>query len=412
MLEKGGTGGRTGLTDDRRPSGIGLPSSRWMWAAAVLAGTAACVLLPLLWDHTGADLKVYRLGGDTILSEPSALYSARLPVISLPFTYPAFAALVFVPFALLPWPLAYGVSIACSIVALWVIVRYSLRDQRLRTAAVLVAVAGCLLVEPVRETLSYGQINLFLCALVMYDVLDGKHPGRGSWVGVAAGIKLTPLVFLALLLVTKQWRALRYAAGAFCGTLLIGFVAAPSASWEYWTRLVFNAGRIGPPAFAGNQSWNGLLVRLGAPSGGTVWMVLVLATVITGLWLSRRLYNQGQPLASLSVCATIGLLCAPISWNHHWVWMIPLGVALTKVVPVDRPLARVAVAVVWFGYLIFAPYRWVPRADGREFSWTVGEQLLGNAYVIAALAALVVLAVTSTSRRDRQQTVYSGAGSL
>ncbi|MGZ0152932.1 glycosyltransferase 87 family protein [Kribbella sp. WER1] len=397
------------LTSAPRPSGFALPSTGWMWALAVLAGTAVSILLPLLWDHTGADLKVYRLGGDTILTDPSALYSARLPTISLPFTYPPFAALVFVPFALLPWPLAYGMSIACSIAAVWVIIRYALRNPRIRTAAIVVAVAVCLLVEPVRETLSYGQINLFLCALVMYDVLDRKHAGRGVWVGVAAGIKLTPLVFLALLLVTRQWRAFRYACAAFGGTLLIGFIASPSASWEYWTRLVFNSGRIGPPAFAGNQSWNGLLVRLGAPSSGVAWMVLVLVTVVAGLWLSRRLFDQGQQLASLSVCATVGLLCAPISWNHHWVWVIPLGVAVTRVVPARRPAAKLALATAWYGYFILAPYRWVPRADDREFTWTVAQQLLGNAYILGALAAVVTLAIAS---RSRQQTVYSGAGSL
>ncbi|MFD7159609.1 glycosyltransferase 87 family protein [Kribbella sp. NPDC059898] len=385
---------------------VALLDARWMWVLAVLAGITAAVLLPVLWDHTGADLKVYRLGGDTILTDPSALYSARLPRISLPFTYPPFAALVFVPFALLPWPLAYGVSIASSIAALWLILRYSLRHPRLRTAAMVVAVAVCLLVEPVRETLSYGQINLFLCALVMYDVLDRKHAGRGVWIGVAAGIKLTPLVFVAWLLVTRQWRALRYAAATFCGTVLIGFVFAPSASWEYWTRLVFNAGRIGPPAFAGNQSWNGLLVRFGAPSSGAVWMVLVLATVVAGLWLSRRLYDQGQMLASLCVCATVGLLCAPISWDHHWVWMIPMGVALAKTVPARRPLVRLAVAAAWFGYFIAGPFRWVPQAFDREYDWTLGQQLPGNAYILAGIAAVTMIAITSMTRRARQQTKY------
>ncbi|HZX02798.1 glycosyltransferase 87 family protein [Kribbella sp.] len=385
------------MTDDpssQAPS----TSNRELWILAGLACAALCVLLPFLWDHTGADLKIYRLGGDTILSAPSALYSARLPTMSLLFTYPPFAGLVFVPFALLPWPFPYALSIACSVAALWVIVRSAVQPARLRTAAMVAAVAVCVLTDPVRETLSYGQINLFLCALVVYDVLDRKHPGRGSWVGVAAGIKLTPLVFVALLLVTRQWRALRYACATFAGTLLLGFAIAPSASWQYWTRLVFDSGRIGPVAFAGNQSWNGLFVRLGAPSSGAAWAVAVLVTVLGGLWLSRRLYDQGQELASLSVCAMVGLLCAPISWNHHWVWIIPMGIALTQLVSPERPLRRALVAAVWFGFFIVAPYRWVPRTNDREFAWTVGQQFVGNAYVIAALAAIVVLAV-STRRR-------------
>ncbi|MFF0268212.1 glycosyltransferase 87 family protein [Kribbella sp. NPDC004536] len=360
---------------------------------AALAGVALCVLLPGWWDHTGADLKVYRLGGHVLLTDPSMLYWARPPGMSLPFTYPPFAGLVFVPFALLPWPLAYGVSIAGSVAALWVIVRYALQHLfgRVHPGAMLAAVAGCVLLEPVRETLAFGQINLALCALIMYDLLDTKHRHRGIWTGIAAGIKLTPLVFLALLLVTRQWRALKYAGAAFCGTLLIGFVTAPRASVQYWTRLVFDSGRIGPPAYAGNQSWNGLFVRLGAPSGGTVWLIAVTVTVILGLWLSQRLHAQGQPLASVSVGATIALLCAPISWDHHWVWAVPLGAALTAVVPADRPIRRAAVAAVWYGFFIVAPYRWLPIADGREYAWTLGQQVIGNGYLLAALLACTAL---------------------
>ncbi|MBP2351928.1 alpha-1,2-mannosyltransferase [Kribbella aluminosa] len=382
-----------------------MTKQSWLRVSAVLACLAVSVLLPLLWDRTGADLMVYRLAGDTMLTDPATLYSVRLPTLLLPFTYPPFAGLVFVPFAPLPWRLAYWVWIVCSVAAVWVVVRHALH-RRTRTAVMVPAVAACVLTEPVRETLSYGQINLFLCALVMYDVLDRKHHGRGVWIGIAAGMKLTPLVFVALLLVTRQWRALRYACAAFCGTVLIGFAAAPGASWQYWTRLVFDSGRIGPAEFAGNQSWNGLFVRLGAPSGGSAWMVAVLATVIVGLWLSRRLYDQGQPLASLSVCATMGLLCAPISWNHHWVWMIPLGVALTRVVSADRPLLRATVAAGWFGFFIVAPFRWVPRSAGREYAWTLGQHFVGNAYLIAALAAVAVLAISSM--RVRRPELVSG----
>ena len=132
-----------------------------------------------------------------------------------------------------------------SIAALWVIVRYSLRDQRLRTAAMVVALAVCLLAEPVRETLSYGQINLFLCALVMYDVLDRKHAGRGIWIGIAAGIKLTPLVFLALL------EQVGLAFGFFLGAQLLGLglllelgLAAGDAGLEPAQRRVVGVGLV------------------------------------------------------------------------------------------------------------------------------------------------------------------------
>jgi alpha-1,2-mannosyltransferase len=181
----------------------------------------------------------------------------------------------------------------------------------------------------VRETLSYGQINLILCAIILYDVLDAKHPQRGIWIGIA-GIKVTPLVFLGLLLVTRQWKALLRAGVAFAATVALGFLVAPRASLDYWTHLIFETSRIGGLAYAGNQSWNGFLIRIsgGLVSSDRLWQVTVLTTTIGGFYLARP------------VCALIALLCSPVSWRHHWIWSILLGVALLGAVAPARAAVR------------------------------------------------------------------------
>jgi alpha-1,2-mannosyltransferase len=372
-----------------------------------LTCAAAGLLLPMLWNHTGIDLKVYRLGGSAMLDDPSSLYSARLRGTSMPFTYPPFGGIVMIPVSELSWPVAYGASIAVSLVALAVIWRIGLSQllagQRLRPAVFLAAVAGSLLVEPARETLSYGQINLILCAVIMYDVLDGKHPLRGIWIGLAAGIKLTPLVFFGLLLVTRQWRALAHAAGAFVVTVLIGFAVAPRTAAAYWTSTLTDTRRIGGLAYSGNQSWNGFLTRLSGDlsGGGRVWLLVVLVTVLGGLWLTQDLWLRGEQLASLAVCALIGLLCSPVSWSHHWVWLIPLGIALLSSTELGRRYP-VPVAATWFGLTILAPIWWPPRGDERELSWNFGEILAGNAYLILSLAAALLLALGSRSSQPGQ----------
>lgn len=373
-----------------------------------LTCAATGLLLPMLWNHTGIDLKVYRLGGSAMLDDPSSLYSARLRGTPMPFTYPPFGGIVMIPVSELSWPVAYGASIAVSLVALAVIWRIGLSQllarQRLRPAVFLAVVAGSLLVEPARETLSYGQINLILCAVIMYDVLDGKHSLRGSWIGLAAGIKLTPLVFFGLLLVTRQWRALAHAAGAFVATVLIGFAVAPRTAAAYWTSTLTDTRRIGGLAYSGNQSWNGFLTRLSGDlaGGGRVWLLVVLVTVLGGLWLTQDLWLRGEQLASLSVCALIGLLCSPVSWSHHWVWLIPLGIALLSSTGLGRRYP-VPVAATWFGLTILAPIWWPPRGDERELSWNFGEILAGNAYLILSLAAALLLALGSRSSQPSSQ---------
>lgn len=364
-----------------------------LWSLAVAVVVTVGALLPLLWDHTGADLKVYRLGGWTILTDPPALYDARLRSIAMPFTYPVFGALVMIPFAVLTWPLAYAASIVASGVALIAIWRLGLRSftAKPHPAVLVTLVAASLLLEPVRETLSYGQINLILCAVILYDLLDGKHRHRGLWIGIAAGIKLTPLVFLGLLLVTRQRRALANAAASFLGTVVLGFLVAPGTALHYWTHLLGETTRIGGLAYAGNQSWNGFLIRLSGDlaGGGPVWLVLVVLTAGAGLWLSRMLWLRGQRLAAASVCGLISLFCSPVSWSHHWVWILPCGIALARVL---NGRVRVVVVSAWYAAFVLAPIWWPPRSNNRELAWSLSRQVAGNAYIWLALAGALVLA--------------------
>ncbi|MEV6413263.1 glycosyltransferase 87 family protein [Kribbella sp. NPDC051718] len=356
------------------------------------------VVLPFVWDHTGADLKVYRLGGAAMLSDPASLYTARLRYISMPFTYPIFGGVVMAPVSLLPWGLAYGASIAASLVALVAIWKLSLQKvfKRGPHPAVLIAItAASLLIEPVRETLSYGQINLILCALILYDVLGPKtRTGRGIWLGLAAGIKLTPLVFLGLLLVTRQWKALAYASATFVGTVLIGFLITPRTAYDYWTQLISDTSRIGGLAYSGNQSWNGFLIRVTGDlgGGGRLWQAVVLVTVVAGLWLSRVLWLRGEQLAAVSTTGLISLLCSPVSWSHHWVWVIPLGASLLTATRLGRRWPW-QVAAAWGALFVLAPIWWVPRGDNRELHWNSVEILAGNAYLWVCLLAAILLAL-------------------
>ncbi|GAB3824236.1 glycosyltransferase 87 family protein [Kribbella italica] len=381
---------------------LGDPVKRRWWLTVGVC-VAVGILLPFVWDHTGADLKVYRLGGSMVLDDPASLYAARMRDITMPFTYPLFGAMVMVPVAVMPWPVAYGVSITVSLFAIVVIWRLCLR--RLPPAsswgpAGLIAVsAASLLIEPVRETLSYGQINLILCALILYDVLEVRRPRRGIWIGIAAGIKLTPLVFFGMLVVTRQWRALAHASAAFAVTVLAGFLIAPSAAWEYWTKLLSDTARIGGLAYSGNQSWNGFLIRVTGDmdGGGLAWKAVVLLTVVAGLWLTRALWLRGERLGATAIAGMISLLCSPVSWSHHWVWMIPLGVALLTGTRVGRRFP-VQTAAAWFGLLMLAPIWWVPRRGNRELDWNMLEQVAGNAYLWLALTAGLLLAAGGRTR--------------
>src|SRR5882757_7036178 len=116
--------------------------------------------------------------------------------------------------------------------------------ERKRVALLIGLTAASLLLEPVWQTIQFGQINLLLTAMILLDLVrPANAKWRGFWVGVTIGVKLTPLPFLAFLLITKQWLAFRNAVLGLLATMAIGFAVVPNQSWEYWTVVVRNANR-------------------------------------------------------------------------------------------------------------------------------------------------------------------------
>lgn len=384
------------------------------WVALAVVACAVLVALGAwaygLFDGM-IDLRVYRMGGSVLLDRAS-LYDAQLPGSGLPFTYPPFAAVAMVPLAAVPWNVALVVWTTVSMLALAAIWRtsipgsaWALLPAQLRRGWVLVLAAltaASLLLEPVWQTIQFGQINLLLTAMILVDLArPDRSRWRGFWVGVAIGVKLTPLPFLAFLLVTKQWTAFRNAVAGLLATMAIGFLVVPNQSWEYWTVVVRNADRVGGLAYTANQSFRGFLSRIGGDASYVVpvWFLLSAIFGLAVLWLARRLWLADERVAAISVMGLAVLYASPVSWSHHWVWIIPLGVSLVRAV--DRQWGRrpltVATAVLWFS--LFSPrfIWWVPYRDGRELNWTFWQSIPGNAHLILGLIAFAVLAFTSRS---------------
>ncbi|GAA5152988.1 MULTISPECIES: glycosyltransferase 87 family protein [Amycolatopsis] len=350
-----------------------------------VAAFAAGVCAWLAGWRLGADSAVYRAGALTLLhGEP--LYTldrlAALPSwVALPFTYPPAAALLFVPLAALPPGLAWGIVTTVSVVSLAVVVWVCARRA-------LVLAVPALALEPVWKTLFLGQVNLVLLALVVVDVLGRRHRFSGVLTGIAAAVKLTPLIFVAHLFVTGRWRDGLRALGTFAGLQALMFALVPRDALEYWTHAAFDPDRIGGVHWIFNQSLNGLVHRAShdAVWSGKVALLIAAVLAVPSVWLVRRLHARGEALAALLVTAFLGLLASPVSWTHHWVWAVPLLALLgTK----RRWVWAAAVAVLFGSCVVML----VPNGGTTEFTWGLGWSLLGNAYVLAAALGILGLAV-------------------
>ncbi|MED5803453.1 glycosyltransferase 87 family protein [Gordonia sp. Z-3] len=278
------------------------------------------------------DLDVYLSGARTVLDGES-LYDAKL-LGQMDYTYAPISILLFTPFTWISFEAARIVWSAGIVVALYLVIMLSFKSLGrsptwpLRVIALsLVAVA--LLLEPVRTTVWYGQINVFLMLLIVADLTRGEEARlRGVGTGIAAGIKLTPLIFVLYLAVLRQWRSMAGVLIGFFGTMIVGFAVLPRESWVYWTGTMFDSDRVGAPQTVGNQSIRGWLANLLHSDDPNIllWGFLAAGALALGMYAATLAHRHGQELLAVTVVGMTACAISPMSWGHHWVWFVPLAV--------------------------------------------------------------------------------------
>jgi len=405
-------------------------------AGAVVAAVAAIAYLVAVATHPmaamlkGFDLQVYLDGGQQALHHSGNLYSWHYdnhPGIQ--FTYTPFAALLFAVGSLVPFKALMGLVALVSTVALAATVWIAFRELgwrgTARTGAMLLVTGLVFWTEPVQRALFLGQVELVLMAVIVWDLCQpDRRRFKGALTGIAAGIKLVPLLFIVYLVITRRFRQAAVAAGAFVVTVVIGFLALPRPSVTWWIDANFyQAGRTGFVGAQANQSLRGMLTRLAGSVNGATWPWLAAAVLVAvlGLGAAVILHRSGHTFAGLMACALTALLVSPISWDHHWVWIAPgLAVIIDAGVRAATSAARACwlmlaalVLVVYGGWpdfwsrttgllqgglIAYAPGSSFAHGDNPaypEYHWHGLRLLAGNLYVLGGIGLFVVLLVTA-----------------
>ncbi|MFC9845094.1 glycosyltransferase 87 family protein [Streptomyces sp. NPDC060223] len=353
------------------------------------------------------DLMVYRAEGETVRAGGD-LYALRTTDAHLPTTYPPFAALLFTPLTLLDAASMRTLATAGNLALLVAFVALSLRlVGHARVESVWWVSAAAVWCEPVWTTLRYGQINLLLAVLVLWDL--SRRPGHrwaGVGIGIASAVKLTPALFAVFLLATGlveyarrgsggPWlRHARRTAATFAGATLLAAAFLPYDSWRFWTRMVFEAGRVGLVEDTANQSLRGVLARLlHTTEPGAWWAATAAVAGASGLVLAVAAELRGRRAWAVVTCAVTALLISPVSWSHHWVWCVPLLLLLATT---SRP-AVICTAPVFFSYALW----WVPHGPGRLELHQTGVELTLSALYVGAGSAFLALTGLRLSRTNR-----------
>ncbi|MBX7267331.1 DUF2029 domain-containing protein [Micromonospora sp. Llam7] len=388
-----------------------------LWVGFVLAVVVSIALVLRRADRL-SDLHIY-YGALTDLRAGRPLYG-YVAANGGPFTYPPFAALVLWPITMVPLGVAEGLWLAATcvaVVAIAVPVGRTLaagRAARLpsgsrpgpaRSSGPALVAAVLMVSAPVQSNLRFGQVSIFIVLMALLDGIGRPSRVRGVLVGVAAAIKLTPLLFVGYFLVCGRYRDAARATGAFfaCGALAL--VVLPAESLTYWAGTVAQTSRIGNLASLGNQSVHGMLLRLGVDERSLplVWAALVAVVCALALLRARRLAGQGRSghAAVLVGCATVA--ASPVSWTHHQVWTVLAAMLLIGTAGTTRRVAGVALMasmVLSLGVLL-GP---ISTRPGVQFLFENARTLGVCALCVAGFGAAAVVA----GRADRPATAGRG----
>lgn len=361
------------------------------------------------------DLHVY-VGGAAALDHPGALYSYvyadKTPDFPLPFTYPPFAAVALYPMHFVPFGLLAFLWHVAIVAALYGVVRVSQRmigtaaDRR----AAMLWTAVSIWIEPLRSNFDYGQINVFLVLAVLWAVYTTRWWLSGILVGLAAAVKLTPAVAGIYLLGVRRWSAALFSLAVFLFTIGVSLFVVGDQARYYFTDLLGDAHRVGPIATSFNQSWRGAISRiLGYDAGYGPLVLAALAVSAVVAVLAWRALDNTDALGRLLVVELFGLLLSPISWTHHWVWLVPLMIWL-----IHGPLRqRLGAKVLGWGWLVLTVIGvpWL-LSFAQPTIWEIGRPWYlawaGLVYVLATLATLGWIATTLGAARHAGVSTASG----
>jgi alpha-1,2-mannosyltransferase len=303
-----------------------------------------------------SDVYIFRGGGDLVRNgEP--LYDYRFWAGY--WTYPPFGAVVMTPLTVIPLGLLFPLWTGLSAVALLVVIKISFAKvlnripaHRTRRLVLLGLAVVAVTMSPVSNALGLGQLGIILTAMCLVDavvLLGRRSRWTGVLIGLATAVKLTPGLFIVYFLLRRQWREAAISVSTILGCWLFAAVVAWDATRDYFAGgiLLRTASRIDMDGIEWmNQSIYGSTDRLADGVGQLgLYVVLSLITLAVGMGFAVRLGNEENLLAAATLVGLTSVLCSPVAWLHHGIWVLP---ALGVIAGAGRSRVRLVAALILF----------------------------------------------------------------
>jgi alpha-1,2-mannosyltransferase len=382
-----------------------LPLSRRLARAAaefLPPMAVALLILPYIikegkafpWEPSTVDLQVYVYAVKDMLAGKD-IFATTTPVWNLYFIYPPIAAILMTPLAFGPYLFWQVVWTGGLVWAQQSVLKRCGAPRGWKLG--LLGIAVLLAVEPIRTTLGYGQVNTILMALVVADLLPDPPERRrripqGILIGLAAAIKLTPALFVIFMFLIGKRRAAITTIISFAVFTGIGAILLFRETVVFFSGLSGGDTRTASPLYAGNQSLLGVFFRLGDSSRTTTLLGLAVATVLAvlGCLVAAHWWRSDEKVFAVAIVGLTTCLASPLSWTHHYVWILPMAMAVLS--PGVPRWARYVGGfwVVWVCACL--PLAVLPYGGGRERQFDFLQQLVANLGPMLGVILLVGLA--------------------
>ena len=288
--------------------------------------------------------------GDNAFAAQAAALGRPVP----PFIYPPPSLLVLWPLHLFDYDgakvLLLVVNHACIIFAIWFFFRRLFAEEFARApnqlAAALVVIY-LLLFDPTVVTLNLGQVNLLLlvCICLTWHALkrNGSALAIAIPLSLAIVIKTYPVVLLPLLVFRRRYKAAAWTVGLFALYCAASYALLPASVWPDWIQKVVPNGDMAHPG-PWNQNIRAFVARTFMPNTFSETLVVLpgivkpligaLSLAVVGATMWAGFQSWRRPLGTRTVDIQFSLflfmmfLIAPVSWEHHFVYVLPSLVLL------------------------------------------------------------------------------------
>jgi len=346
------------------------------------------------WQPSTIDLQVYVYAVKDMLAGRD-IFATTTPFWNLYFIYPPIAAILMTPLVFGPYLFWQVVWTGGLVWAQQSVLKRCGAPRGWKLG--LIGIAVLLAVEPIRTTLGYGQVNTILMALVVADLLpdapgERRRIPQGTLIGLAAAIKLTPALFVIFAFLIGKARVAITAMISFAVFTGIGAILMFRETLVFFGGLSGGETRTASPLYTGNQSLHGVFFRLGDSSRVTALVGLAVSAILAvlGCLVAAHWWRQAEKAFAVALVGLTTCLASPLSWTHHYVWILPMAMAVLS--PGVPRWARYLGGfwVVWV--CVCLPLAVLPYGGGRERQFDFLQQVVADLGPIVGLILVAGLA--------------------